>query len=332
MKMDQIQSVKTSYLQAIQGAMVGEMRRDPSVFLMGEDVGANVYGSSGGMVEEFGRERVIDVPLSEAGFVGAAAGAAMVGMRPIVDITFSSFLYPAMDQIVSIIAKSRYLYGGQTRVPLVIRSVLLYNVNSGAQHSDRPYPAFMGIPGLKIIAPSDPYDMKGLLISAIRDNDPVLCFEDVSLWSHCAEVPDEDYVIPIGKAAVKRRGDDVTLVAMAGAVPIALAAAEALANDGISVEVIDLRTLKPLDFPTVLASVVKTGRCVVVDPAHKTCSVASEISAGVMDGAFRELKAPVMRVTCPDIPIPFSPALEKGLFPTKEKTIAAVKQAVSFKY
>jgi pyruvate dehydrogenase E1 component beta subunit len=145
-------------------------------------------------------------------------------------------------------------------------------------------------------------------------------------------VPDEDYVIPIGKAAVKRKGDDVTLVAMAGAVPIALAAAEALANDGISVEVIDLRTLKPLDFPTIFASVVKTGRCVVVDPAHKTCSVASEISAGLMDGAFRELKAPVMRVTCPDIPIPFSAALEKGLFPTKEKVMSAVKQTVSFKY
>jgi acetoin:2,6-dichlorophenolindophenol oxidoreductase subunit beta len=330
MRINDVQTQKMSYLQAIRSAMGNEMHRDPNVFLMGEDVCANMYGSSGGMVEEFGSERIFDVPLSEAGFIGAAAGAAMVGLRPIVDVTFSPFLYPAMDQIVSIIAKSRYLYGGQTNVPLVIRSVMLYNINTGAQHSDRPYPAFMGIPGLKIIAPSDPYDMKGLLIAAIRDNDPVLCFEDVSLWSQNALVPTEDYVVPIGKAAIKREGSDVTIVAMAGAVPIALSAAEDLAVKGIDCEVIDLRTLKPLDWPTVLTSVAKTGRCVVVDPAHKTCSVASEISAGVMEGVFRKLKAPVMRVTCPDIPIPFSPSLERGLFPTKERVMRVVEDVIKF--
>jgi len=317
-----------SYLEAIRDAMSEEMRRDPRVFLMGEDVVHNVYGSSAGLAAEFGGERVMDTPLSEAGFVGTAAGAAMVGMRPIVDITIAPFLYPAMDQIVSIIAKSRYLYGGQTKVPVVLRVCMLYNVNNAAQHSDRPYPAFMGIPGLKMIAPSNPYDMKGLLKAAIRDDDPVLCFEDGNLWMTKGDVPDRDFVVPLGKAEVKRRGSDVTVFAIAGSVPQALAAADQAAKEGISVEVIDPRTIKPLDTATVLESVHKTGRFIAVDPAHKSCSIASEIAATVAEEGFWDLKAPVRRVTTPDIHIPFASSMERGLYPTSQRIVEAIHQSM----
>jgi pyruvate dehydrogenase E1 component beta subunit len=317
-----------SFLEAIRDAMREEMRRDPKVFLMGEDVVHNVYGSSQGLATEFGAERVLDTPLSEAGFVGAAAGAAMVGMRPIVDVTIAPFLYPAMDQIVSIIAKSRYLYGGQTQVPLVIRVCMLYNINNAAQHSDRPYPAFMGIPGLKIIVPSNPADMKGLLKSAIRDDDPVLSFEDGNLWMTRGDVPEGDYLVPLGKAEVKRRGSDVTVFAIGGALPQALAAAEEASGEGISVEVIDPRTIKPLDTASVLESVHKTGRFIAVDPAHQTCSVASEIAATVAEQGFWDLKAPVQRVTTPDIHIPFASSMERGLFPSAPRIVAAIRQCM----
>jgi pyruvate dehydrogenase E1 component beta subunit len=308
--------------------MAQEMRRDPRVFLMGEDVRKSVFGASAGLIDEFGEARVLDTPLSEAGFIGAAAGAAMVGMRPIVDVTLGTFLYPATDQIFSIIAKSRYLYGGQTHVPLVIRCCMIYNANSAAQHSDRPYTFFMGMPGLKLIVPSDPYDAKGLLTAAIRDDDPVICFEDASVWAKAQEVPDEDYVIPLGQAKVKRDGRDVTVFAVAGAVPLALAAAETLAAEGIEIEVIDPRTIKPLDTATVLASVAKTGRFVAVDPAHRTGSLASEICAVVAEEAFRHLKAPVRRVTTPDTHIPYARSMERGLYPTAESIAEAVRQTM----
>jgi pyruvate/2-oxoglutarate/acetoin dehydrogenase E1 component len=295
-----------SFLEAIRDAMSEEMRRDPRVFLMGEDVVHNVYGSSGGLAAEFGGERVMDTPLSEAGFVGAAAGAAMV----------------------SIIAKSRYLYGGQTKVPLVLRVCMLYNVNNAAQHSDRPYPAFMGIPGLKIIAPSTPYDMKGLLKAAIRDDDPVLCFEDGNLWMTKGDVPDHDLLVPLGKAHVKRQGTDVTVFAVAGSVPQALAAAEQVAREGISTEVIDPRTIKPLDTATVLESVRRTGRFIAADPAHKSCSIASEIAATVAEEGFWDLKAPVCRVTTPDIPIPFATSMERGLYPTSQRIADAILRSM----
>jgi acetoin:2,6-dichlorophenolindophenol oxidoreductase subunit beta len=320
---------KVTFLDAIRDAMREEMRRDPRVFLMGEDVVHNVYGSSGGLAAEFGLERVIDVPLSEAGFVGAAGGAAMVGMRPVVDVTIAPFLYPAMDQIVSIIAKSRYLYGGQTEVPVVIRVCMLYNVNNAAQHSDRPYPTFMGIPGLKIIAPSNPRDMKGLMKAAIRDNDPVLSFEDGNLWMTSAEIPEEDFVVPLGKAAVVQEGKDVTLFAIAGSVPLALKAAQEVAGDGVSVELIDPRTIKPLDIATVLASVKKTGRFIAVDPAHKSCSIASEIAATVAEQGFWDLKAPIVRVTTPDIPIPFASSMERDLYPTTARIVAAIRATMA---
>lgn len=319
---------RISYLQALRDAMAEEMRRDPAVFLMGEDVCQNVYGSSAGLAAEFGEDRVLDTPLSEGGFVGAAAGAAMVGMRPIVDVTISPFLYPATDQIFSIIAKSRYLYGGQARLPLLIRSCMMYNVNNAAQHSDRPYSFFMGMPGLKIIAPSDPYDAKGLLKAAIRDDDPVLCFEDCTVWGRTADVPDDDYVLPLGQAVVKRAGKDATVFAVAGAVPLALAAAEIVASEGIDVEVIDPRTIKPLDTATILSSVKRTGRFVAVDPAHRTGSVASEACAVVAEQGFWDLRSPVIRVTTPDIHMPFSPSMEKGLYPTTERIAAAIRQAM----
>lgn len=319
---------KTTYLQAVRDAMAEEMRRDPHVILMGEDVSHNVYGSTDSLVAEFGEERILDTPLSEAGFIGAAAGAAMVGMRPIVDVTIAPFLYPATDQIFSIIAKSRYIYGGQTNVPMVIRCCMFYGVNSAAQHSDRSYPVFMGMPGLKIIAPSTPYDAKGMLKSAIRDDDPVMCFEDGNAWGTPSDIPETEYLVPLGKADIKRAGRDVTVFAVAGAVLLALKAAEQLAGEGIEVEVIDPRTIKPLDTATVLESVARTGRLVAVDPAHRTGSVASEVAAVVAEQGFRDLKAPIQRVTTPDTHIPYARSMEQGLYPTVERIVDAVRAAM----
>jgi pyruvate dehydrogenase E1 component beta subunit len=320
---------RITFLEAIQSAQFEEMKRDDKVFIMGEDIVCNVFGTTTNFVENFGLERVRDTPISENGFVGAGAGAAMVGMRPIVDVTLSSFLYPAMDQIVSIIAKSRYIYGGQARLPLVVRSCMFYGNSNAAQHSDRPYPMLMGVPGLKIIVPSGPHDMKGMLKAAIRDEDPVFCFEDATLWSGKEEVPDDpDFLVPIGKAEVKREGTDVSIFAIGGAVPMAMAAAKILAQDGISAEVVDPRTLSPLDRDAILKSARKTGRVVAVDPAHRTCSAASEIAAIVVEDAFDALRAPVVRVTTPDTHMPFSPVIEKALYPNKDRIIAAVRKVV----
>ena len=320
---------RASFLEAIRQAQVEEMQRDDRVFIMGEDIVANVFGTTTGFVEQFGPARVRDTPISENGFIGAAAGAAMVGMRPIVDATISSFLYPAMDQILSIIAKSRYIYGGQTTLPLVIRSCLFYGNSNAAQHSDRPYSMFMNVPGLKIIVPSDPLDMKGLLKSAIRDDDPVLCFEDSTCWASKAEPPeDPDFLIPLGQGVVKREGTDITVIAIAGAVPIALKAAQRLAKDGISIEVIDPRTLVPLDRELILRSVRKTGRAITVDPAHQTCSAGSEIAAIIAEYAFDALRGPVLRVATPDTHLPFSPAIEKALYPSADRIIAAARRLV----
>lgn len=318
-----------TFLEAIRQAQMEEMERDDRVFLMGEDIVCNVFGTTTGFVDKFGLERVRDTPISENGFIGAAAGAAMVGMRPIADVTISSFLFPAMDQIISIIAKSRYIYGGQARLPLVLRSCLFYGNSNAAQHSDRPYSMFMNVPGLKIIVPSDPVDMKGLLKSAIRDDDPVLCFEDSTCWSSKADLPeDPDFLVPLGKGDIKREGTDVTIIAIAGAVPTALKAAKQLAAQGISAEVIDPRTLVPLDREMILKSVRKTGRAIAVDPAHQTCSAASEISAMIVESAFPSLRGPVLRVTTADTHLPFSPAIEKSLYPTVDRIVAAARRLV----
>jgi pyruvate/2-oxoglutarate/acetoin dehydrogenase E1 component len=320
---------RVTFLEAIRQAQMEEMQRDSKVFILGEDIVCNVFGTTTGFVNMFGTERVRDTPISENGFIGAAAGAAMVGMRPIVDATISSFLYPAMDQIMSIIAKSRYIYGGQARLPLVIRSCLFYGNSNAAQHSDRPYSMFMNQPGLKIIVPNNPRDVKGLLKAAIRDDDPVLCFEDSTCWSSKDDVPDDpDFIIPLGKGDVKREGTDVTVIAVAGSVPIALKAAKLLAGQGISIEVIDPRTLVPLDRDLILKSVRKTGRAITVDPAHQTCSAASEISALIAEHAFEALRGPVLRITTPDTHLPFSPAIEKPLYPTVERIVAGVRKLV----
>jgi len=313
-----------TYLQAIGEAMREEMRRDPRVFLMGEDIEANVFGTATGFKEEFGADRLRDVPLSEAGFVGAAIGSAMVGMRPIVDLTIASFLYVAMDQIVSMAAKTTYMYGGQTHVPLVLRASMFFGGANAAQHSDRNYPMLMNVPGLKIITPSTPYDMKGLLKTAIREDDPMVSFEDGMLWGTRGDVPEEEYLIPFGVAEVKRAGTDVTVVAIASRVQEALAAAETLTKEGVSVEVIDPRTLVPLDKETILASVAKTGRLVVVEEAHRTCGAAAEIAAIVAEEGFWNLKAPIKRLAVPDVHIPFSPPLEKLMYPTASTIVSAI--------
>lgn len=320
---------RITFLEAIQQAQAEELERDPAVFMMGEDIRCNVFGTTTGFVERFGEERIRDTPISENGFIGAAGGAAMVGMRPIVDATLSSFLYPAMDQIFSIIAKSRYIYGGQARLPLVLRSCMFYGNSNAAQHSDRPYPMFMNMPGLKIIAPSDAADMKGLLKSAIRDDDPVLSFEDGTCWMNKAEVPDDpDFLVPIGKGDIKREGTDITVVAIAGGVNVALKAAKQLRGEGISLEVIDPRTLVPLDRDLILRSVRKTGHAICVDPANRTCSAASEIAATIVEEAFEALRAPVVRITTPDTHLPFSPHIEKPLYPSVERIVAAARRLV----
>jgi pyruvate dehydrogenase E1 component beta subunit len=316
-----------TYLKALTEAQREEMRRDESVFLMGNDVRSGLFGTTKGFVEEFGEERVRDTPLAELGFVGTAVGAAMTGMRPIVDFTIASFVYVAMDQMISQAAKSRYMFGGQVKVPIVFRAALFYGGANAAQHSDRPYPIFMSVPGIKVIAPATPYDAKGLLKAAIRDDDPVFCFEDSTIWFSKGDVPEDDYVVPIGKAAVKRQGKDATIITVAGSLVPALAAADRLAaQDGISVTVVDVRTLVPLDWETILQAAAATGRVVVVDPAHRTCSAASEISATITEEVFESLKAPIVRVTTPDTHIPFSQPLEKTIYPNADRIVDAVKR------
>lgn len=318
-----------TFLQAVAEAQLEEMERDERVFLMGEDVSGNVYGSSGGLLERFGAQRVLDTPICESGFTGVAIGAAMVGMRPIVDYTIASFMYLATDQLVSMAAKSSYMYGGQTHIPAVFRAAMFYNGGIAAQHSDRNYSMFMNVPGLKVVVPSSPYDAKGLLKTAIRDDDPVLVFEDGNLWGARGDVPQVDYILPFGQANRCREGSDVTIVAIAARVGEAIRAADSLAQEGISAEVIDPRTLVPLDTETILQSIAKTGRLLVVDQGHRTCGAASEIVARVAELGFWDLQAPIMRLTAPDMQIPFSPALEQGFYPQVEQIVVAARKLVT---
>jgi pyruvate dehydrogenase E1 component beta subunit len=315
-----------SYLQAIIEAQREEMLRDERVILIGENI--DIYGCAP-LFDSFDEKRLRNVPISENSFTGMGVGAALTGLRPIVDLTIASFVYLASDQIINQAAKLRYMTGGQLQVPLVVRACTYYNVGNAAQHADRPYPFFMNVPGLKIVAPSTPTDMKGLMKSAIRDDDPVLVFEDINLWAKKERVPiDPDVLVPIGQASIKRIGNDVTVVAIAGCVPKALAAAEALEQEGVAAEVIDPRTLAPLDTETLLKSVAKTGRLVIVDNSHRTGSVASEIAAVVAEEGFESLRKPIQRVTTPAVHIPYSTALEKPLYPSKERIVAAVKRVL----
>jgi pyruvate/2-oxoglutarate/acetoin dehydrogenase E1 component len=312
-----------TYLNAIVEAQREEMLRDERVILIGENI--DIYGCAP-LFKSFDEKRLRNVPISEGSFTGMGIGAALTGLRPIVDLTIASFVYLASDQIINQAAKLRYMTGGQLSVPIVFRTATYHNGANAAQHSDRPYPLFMNVPGLKILAPATPGDMKGLLKSAIRDDDPVVVFEDTNLWTKKEHVPtDPDYLIPIGQADVKRAGTDVTIIAIAGCLPKALAAADTLAREGISAEVIDPRTLAPLDEETLLNSVAKTRRVVIVDNSHRTGSVASEIAAVLVEQAFASLKAPVQRVTTPQVQIPYSTALETALYPSAERIVAAVK-------
>jgi acetoin:2,6-dichlorophenolindophenol oxidoreductase subunit beta len=313
-----------TYLNAIVEAQREEMLRDERVILIGENI--DIYGGSP-LFDTFDARRLRNVPISENSFAGMGIGAALTGLRPIVDLTIASFVYLAADQIINQAAKLRYMTGGQLQVPIVFRACTYYNICNAAQHSDRPYPFFMNVPGLKIVAPATPADMKGLLKAAIRDDDPVLVFEDMNLWTQKAQVPvDPDRLVPIGKADIKVEGSDVTLVSIAGCLPRVLSAARTLRGKGIAAEVLDLRTLVPLDRETLLRSVQKTGRVLVVDNSHRTGSVASEVSAVIAEEGFHSLRAPIQRVTTPDVQIPYSRALEKPLYPSEEHIVAAAER------
>jgi pyruvate dehydrogenase E1 component beta subunit len=313
-----------TYLEAVVQAQIEEMDRDERVILMGEDLA--VYGDEK-VVRRFDATRIWSTPISETSFTGVGIGAAITGLRPIVSLGIASFMYLASDQIINQAAKLRYMTGGQIRVPIVFRSCMYYASSIAAQHSDRPYPLFMNVPGLKIICPTSPADIKGLLKSAVRDDDPVLIFEDTKFWSQKGPVPsDPERLVPIGKAEVKRAGTDVTIVAIAGAMRPVLEAAKALAEDKISVEIVDPRTLKPLDMDTIIRSVAKTGRIVLVENAHRLLNVSAEIAAHLAEEAFDYLKRPIVRLSAPDVHVPFSPPLEGLMFPGKEQIIAAVKR------
>lgn len=313
---------RITYQEAALQAIKEEMRVDSRVFVMGEDIQSGVFGDFG--FQEFGSERVRNTPICEAGFFGAGVGAALTDMRPVIDTQCCTFLYSAMDQIVSQAAKSRYMFGGQSSVPLVIRAAVMYF--NAAHHSDRPWAIFAHVPGLTVVVPTTPHDVKGLMKSAIRGRNPVLCFEEVILRQQYGEVPDDDYTVPIGVADVKHAGSDVTIVAVGAAVHRCLAAAEKLKAEGISAEVVDVRTVVPLDRQTILDSVAKTGRCVVVDTAPSMCSVASEISATVAENAFDRLKGPIIRVTAPHVPVPFSPELARLMYPNEDGIAAAARK------
>jgi pyruvate dehydrogenase E1 component beta subunit len=320
---EKVEERQITYFEAIFEAQREEMQRDERVILIGEDIA--LYSATG-LMAGFGPNRMRSTPISENGFAGMAVGAAITGLRPIVDFTIASFVYLAMDQLVNQAAKMRYMSGGQVSIPVTFRASMWHNGSNAAHHSDRPYPMFMNAPGIKVAVPGTPYDMKGILKTAIRDDDPVILFEDNDLWFQSGVVPEEEFFVPVGEAKVRREGSDVTVIAIGATSGLALEAAAELAGEGVSVEVIDPRWLVPLDKQTLLDSVSKTGRLVVVDLAHKTAGAAAEISAMVVEEAFDQLKRPILRVATPDLPIPFSPPLEKPLYPSKEKIIAAVRQ------
>ncbi len=313
--------------QAVREALAEEMRRDPTVFVIGEDVAeaGTPFKVLKGLVEEFGPERVMDTPISEPGFTGIALGAAMTGMRPVVDIMFGDFMTLVMDQLANQAAKIHYMSGGKLKAPLVIRTTLGATRRSAAQHSQSLHAWPSHIPGLKVALPSTPYDAKGLLKTAIRDDNPVVFFEDKMNFQVKGAVPDEDYAIPFGVADVKRAGEDVTLVATSSMVYVALEAAEMLQQDGISAEVIDPRTTVPLDARSLIESAKKTSRALVVDEGYRSYGVTAEIAAVIADGAFYHLDAPVKRIGAMDVPVPFSPVLEDLTVPTAELVAAEAR-------
>ena len=319
------------YIEAIREAQHEEMRRDNSVFMFGEGIGprGGCWTQTKGMWPEFGETRLIDVPLSENGFVGLAIFAAATGLRPIVDMMFWDFANEAFGQIVNQAARIRYLSNGQFNVPIVIHGAVGVGRSAGGHHSGRLYPAYCNMPGLKVALPSTPYDAKGLLKTAVRDNDPVLIFEHRTLINTTGPVPEKEYSVPFGEAVVRRQGTDVTVVATAAMVFVALRVAEALDGEGISAEVIDPRTLVPLDKEGILNSIRKTGRLVVVDEAFSPCGIGGEIAALAADEAFDYLDSPVKRVHSISVPDPMSPPLEKAMLPGDDQVITAVREIMN---
>jgi pyruvate/2-oxoglutarate/acetoin dehydrogenase E1 component len=333
-----------TYREAINEALRQEMRRDSAVILMGEDVagGASTHledkgeeawggdlGVTKGLVQEFGRTRVRDTPISESAFIGAAVGAASTGLRPVAELMFVDFFGVCMDQIFNQGGKMRYMFGGKAKVPMVIRTLYGAGFRAAAQHSATLYSVFTHMPGLKVVAPSTPYNAKGLLINAIRDDDPVIYLEHLVLLDTSGPVPENDYVVPFGKAEIARPGKDVTVVAIGRMRLFAMQAAEELAKEGIDVEVVDPQSLSPLDESTILESVKKTHRLVVVDEDNPRCSVANDIVTIAAQQAFAYLDSAPRTVTAPHTPVPFSPPLEDAYIPSPAKIVAAVKEALA---
>jgi pyruvate dehydrogenase E1 component beta subunit len=329
-----------SFRDAINEALHLEMARDPSIIVLGEDVAGGaggtgideaaggIFGVTKGLMTKFGRERVIDTPISESAIVGAAAGAALAGMRPVAELMFADFIGVCMDQIFNQAAKFRYMFGGKSRCPVVIRAATGAGMNMGAQHSQTMYPMITAVPGIKVVIPSNAYDAKGLLIEALRGDDPVMFFEHKALYPRKGEVPDEAYRIPFGEAALVREGEHVTVVALARMVAFAEKAIDALAKEGITCDLIDPRTTSPLDEETILESVENTGRLVVVDESPPRCSVAADIAGIVAQKGFHSLKAPIIQVTAPHSPVPFARELERAYVPGPAKIEAAIRQVM----
>lgn len=334
---------KKSFRQGLNEALRAEMRRDPRVIVLGEDVaggkGANgeqdawggAFGVTRGLLGEFGPARVLDTPISESAFVGAAAGAAMTGLRPVVELMFVDFIGVCLDQVMNQAAKFRYMFGGKAVTPMVLRATFGAGTSSAAQHSQALYPMLTHIPGLKVVIPSNPHDAKGLLIQAIRDDDPVIFLEHKALYDTEGEVPDASYTVPFAEARIARDGGDAVIVAFGRMVDVAMRAADALARQGIECTVLDPRTTSPLDRDTILEMVEETGRLIVVDEAYPRCGMAADVAALVAEDAFGALKAPIMKVTPPHAPVPYAPELEAAYLPSPDRVEAAVRRAMEWR-
>lgn len=316
------------FIRAMYEGLRDGMAEDDRVVVIGEDVDRSIIGATRGLIDEFGPDRIRNTPISEATFCGACVGAAAVGLRPVVDLMVGSFFYVAMDQVANQAAKLRYMSGGQVELPIVYFTATGPSGSGAAQHSENPHPMLMNVAGLKIVMPSTPYDAKGLMLAALRDPNPVVYLQDAVLGGMKGPVPEDSYVVPLGQAEVKREGEDVTVIAIGALVRTALAVAEELESEGISVEVVDPRSLAPLDRETLLVSARRTGRVVVCDNARMTCSAASEIAALVAEHAWGALKAPPRRVAWADVPVPFAPALEERVLVSEEDIRAAILATV----
>jgi pyruvate dehydrogenase E1 component beta subunit len=318
-------------IEAVRDALRTQMRADPRVIVLGEDIGrfGGVFRATSGLYEEFGADRVIDTPLAEAGIIGTAIGMALYGLRPVPEIQFGDFIFPAFDQIVNELAKFRYRSGGNYTCPVVIRTPVGGGIRGGHYHSQSPEALFIHTPGIKVVAPSNPYDAKGLLLASMRQNDPVLFMEPKRIYrASRGEVPEDDYTVELGRAAITREGAQVTLLAWSGMVSIADEAAKKAEAEAISVEVVDLRTLMPFDIETILASVKKTGRCVIVHEAPRTCGFGAELIASIQERAIEYLEAPILRVTGLDTPFPYS--LEHEYLPNADRVLGAILKTLEW--